>query len=712
MPSFRCGRRAAGVLTALALVLCCPIVAAQEPPNRGRILDLLRAGDGDAALPLLRTYADAHPGDAVMLYNLACGEAGAGRPEAAVAAIRACLAAGFEDLDRLTADPDLAPLRDHPGFRAVLTEEGGRLVLLARERGADLEEGRRVGPLRLLRRDDPLGDAPDLHLRWSPLGLELELTAGGVWADLAGAGATPPWQGGPSVAVTLAVPGQTPSYSSRNAWILAFGLEQKRPVGALFLAGRGHWQRIVELDPQLETNEAGGVVFGVTVPWRTIRPFHPLVDTRLGLNVAVRVPRRDGSGFHVAELVPDPARFDPSAPLRRTAVLTFDPASIAAEAFVGRIGDSVVREGTLRVDLTAVARTAGRGAVSLDFLDAGGRSVLPGGAQGGGLDLVLGVNRVTRTADFSGLRTGTYQLRAELVFPAGARADWSTTILHLPSGWDTELADRVAALPEHDRPTANHLLELVRDALARHVPRRHPGAIATTLGQLTSLLDRAETTGSLLPKAGAFTLVAPAPSGERLVEGFLSPEGAAVGAHLPVLVLSDAAGQEDFLLRRMARFDSGQPAADGSAAPALAYLVPRLSAADTDPAAEAVALLDWTRDYFATPAVLVVGVDALADEALTVAARRPDAVAALAVFAGSRVGLPEDLDDLRADLPLSWLAFPKVTAVGGDAVRLRGLLAERGLGAVVDQEVRGGLSLSQVGDRSVLWAREAAAHVR
>lgn len=705
-------RKAGGVLVALSLVLLAGLAPATED-HRDNALVLLRTGDTAAALPLLREYAAAHPDDALMLYNLACAEAGAGTAEAAVAAVRACLVAGFEDIDQLREDPDLAAVRDDPAFAALLTEEESRLVLLARERGADLVEGRIAGPLPLaVRGDPPTGDDPSVRLRWLPLGLEIELTGEGVWTGLADPGAPPPWSGGPAAMVTLALPGARRDYASANSWLLAFGIDHKQPVGALRLPGRAGWQRISELGPRLVVDEGGRLTLRTTIPWHTIMPFHPLVDPELGLNVAVRVPR-PGGGYHVAELLPDPARFTVDAARHRAAVITFDPRSTAAEAFVGRVRDSVSRGGALPLEFVAVVREGGRGTVTVDFLDTAGNSVLPDGAQEGGLDLAAGVNRIERAADFSGLRTGSYQVRADLVFPAGARAEWSTTILHLPPGWDDDLDERIAALPERDRPTATYLLETVHQALDRHLPRRHPGAIATTLAQLTTLLERGEHTGTLLPDAGTFTLVYPGPGGSRPVEGFLAADAGATDDVLPVVLLTDAAGYEGRIRQRMLLFDERQPVGAAGSGPRLAFLVPHLpgAAAEQPAAAAAVAAIDWARAYFGADQVLLVGVDGVADEAFLAAARCPAEVTALAVFAGGRVSLPEEPDSLaglRPELAVTWFSFPMEAAADGNALRLRNLVGEHSAALVEEREVRGGLSLSQVGDRTVLWAREAA----
>jgi hypothetical protein len=62
----------------------------------------------------------ANPGRGDLLYNLACCESLAGRPDDAVAHLRAAMAAG-EDIRTLVAgDSDFDPIRDRPEFRALV----------------------------------------------------------------------------------------------------------------------------------------------------------------------------------------------------------------------------------------------------------------------------------------------------------------------------------------------------------------------------------------------------------------------------------------------------------------------------------------------------------------------------------------------------------------------------------------------------------------
>jgi tetratricopeptide (TPR) repeat protein len=61
-------------------------------------------------------------------YNIACGEALSGKPEAALEALESAVAAGFNDRATLAADQDLASLRELPRFQALLAKVGSAPV--------------------------------------------------------------------------------------------------------------------------------------------------------------------------------------------------------------------------------------------------------------------------------------------------------------------------------------------------------------------------------------------------------------------------------------------------------------------------------------------------------------------------------------------------------------------------------------------------------
>ena len=84
-----------------------------------------RAGVWTSAERLLEDAA-AHYPDGVSAHLLvAAREARAGRPALAVEALRGAYQRGYVRFEQLAADPDLAPLREEPAFRALLIEMAG-----------------------------------------------------------------------------------------------------------------------------------------------------------------------------------------------------------------------------------------------------------------------------------------------------------------------------------------------------------------------------------------------------------------------------------------------------------------------------------------------------------------------------------------------------------------------------------------------------------
>ncbi|MBX3316092.1 MAG: hypothetical protein KF902_04415 [Phycisphaeraceae bacterium] len=68
------------------------------------------------ASELLRASKPRRMSEAVRLYNIACYETLAGRTESGLASLEAAVAAGWNDVAWLCADPDLLSLREEPRF--------------------------------------------------------------------------------------------------------------------------------------------------------------------------------------------------------------------------------------------------------------------------------------------------------------------------------------------------------------------------------------------------------------------------------------------------------------------------------------------------------------------------------------------------------------------------------------------------------------------
>lgn len=582
---------AAAVVLAAAY-FAAPAGAAPAPLDSTRTAVMARIGAGDdaAAVTALRAYVDAHPGDAVMRYNLACLEARLGRREAALDAL-ATLArpgSGFDAVEQLEADPDLAPLRDDPRFRAVVTEIRSRLVLDASAQGVLLVPGKAERIRLRASGPTPLSAWPPFTLTWTTEAL--------VVTEARGKALPPSAVDEPQLVLTIGPRDHDAPFLTRQPFRFAFGADAAGPWGAVWVPTLGRWQRVAELAPRT----GNGGAWSVAVPWSLIQPFHPLADPDLGFNLTL--PRLDGTNdFGV---VPEPALRRPGAASFRVARLAFAADQWREAALVGRLADTIVHGDVLDFTLVVVAPEAGRGRLTLDFVDNRERSVLPDGPLSGTVDLVAGRQELPRQATFAGLGTGSYQLRAELVLPGNAPLKWGASLLNLAPGWDDSLAARCAAVAPIDAPTVAMLRRAVTTAVADHAPRTNPGPIARTLGDLDAMLTRARKTGSAWPEAGPGLVAYAGPSGqERLASVFRPAPGAGRGRETPVLVLGPPAAQAA-LPGLLARFyANGDLAGAGGRHPV--YVVPELPE-DAD-AAEIEAALAFLGQRFGAVPVWVAG---------------------------------------------------------------------------------------------------------
>lgn len=76
--------------------------------------------DYEGCLSVLRAGLEEHPGNAMMLYNIACCQGRLGNPDDAIAALEQSLAAWPEYKELAAGDDDLDSLRDDPRFQALI----------------------------------------------------------------------------------------------------------------------------------------------------------------------------------------------------------------------------------------------------------------------------------------------------------------------------------------------------------------------------------------------------------------------------------------------------------------------------------------------------------------------------------------------------------------------------------------------------------------
>jgi Tetratricopeptide repeat len=105
----------------LVLAIGAPVGKPYEPSSwefAFRAAPLARAGRMDEALALMHEGLAQHPGDANVLYNLACYEALAGRPDDALEHLDAAVAADPRAREWARDDADFASIRDDARFPA------------------------------------------------------------------------------------------------------------------------------------------------------------------------------------------------------------------------------------------------------------------------------------------------------------------------------------------------------------------------------------------------------------------------------------------------------------------------------------------------------------------------------------------------------------------------------------------------------------------
>jgi tetratricopeptide (TPR) repeat protein len=83
---------------------------------------LTRKGLYEKALVIDRRLVRLLPEDPVVRYNLACSLALAGEAIEAIEHLRVALECGYEDIEYLLADSDLASLRDVPAYQALVRQ--------------------------------------------------------------------------------------------------------------------------------------------------------------------------------------------------------------------------------------------------------------------------------------------------------------------------------------------------------------------------------------------------------------------------------------------------------------------------------------------------------------------------------------------------------------------------------------------------------------
>lgn len=658
--------------------------------------------------------------EAVDLYNKACHASLSGQTSEALTFFQQAVQAGFDDLRFARTDPDLAGLTSSPEFKSLLISHQSRLTLLSSERGFELQNGIWT-PWADLQPSSTLDQKPAaVRLKWDTLGLEYEVRLSGALAASFTDITLPPAGGGPNVMINLAIPHETSAFESSNSFHFLVGQSKTSGVGSIFFGSNMGWQPVSELAPKIIHRNNGQVIISGFIAWQIILPYHPLADPTLGLNVAVQ---SNASGDHAQTLFPDPRAFTPGAEFHRFVPMVFDTETTSHESMMGKVSQSVMVNDPLQCGLTVVSSEAGIARLKLDFLDPQGNSVISEGVPATTQELVIGLNTFSHSADFRALNMGPYLVKAELEMPSGTVLSWSSVVLNMGPGWNAALQERIGKLAPGDQPTGQFYLATVSEAIDQLAVRRHPGSITTTLLELTTFLAAGTAQGNILPNSGVFLLVWNDNCGdERFCSLYLPLGHKKAPAIEPVVLWSDTPGSERRLASRVGRFceyprkSSPKNSVGDSKTPI--YLVPHSPAQPYADLEEEVAdltdFLNWVNVYFETEKVALAGMSAAAGAVLEYSLQKPENLSRILVYSGSNlVPWPQaNASFLREKFPsgatghppITWIDFFTETQSAGQGKLLLSVLDEAGYIVQPVERVKGGLSLTQVTDRLVLWA--------
>ncbi len=665
-----------------------------------------------SALPTAATTVDA-----LSLYNQACDASLAGQTDSAQVLFQQALQAGFDDLRYALSDPDLDNLRASSEFKDLLLNHQSNLTLLSSERGLELES-QQWTPWTELEASSGTNQQPaTMRLQWQPLGLDFEVKLSGEMATAFNGTTAPPASGGPSMMITLAILDGTSPYESTNSFHFLFGKNKTSGMGALYL-GNG-WQPVNELTPNITSPVKDQILLSGTITWQTILPYHPLVDTTLGLNIALQ---SGGAENHTQTLFPDPQALAPGSEFHRFVPAIFDLGSTDYEAMVGHMSQSVVSDDPLQCDLNVLSFETGTGYLQMDFLDEKGQSVLDGGARPVPMELQSGVNSLTQSADFRALKLGPYLVKVDLELPSGNTMTWSSLVLNMGPHWQTNFQQRIDKLSAQDQPTADFYMHTVESAIDLLASRRHPGSLTTTLLELDAFVIAGTASGSILPNSGVFILVWNDSLGQERFCSLYLPVGYKKNTGLePVVLWANAAGVERRLAARIGKFaeyprKSPIPAAAEDKKTPI-YLVPHspekpYASLDAE-VADMHAFLQWVESYFQTEATALAGMNAASGAVLDFSRLHPEMLSRILIYSGA---LLDPWPQANASFleskfpakpknypPLTWIDFFRETQAAGQGQLLLSVLDKAGYIHGPVEKVKGGLSLTQVGDRLVLW---------
>jgi hypothetical protein len=217
--------------------------------------------------------------------------------------------------------------------------------------------------------------------------------------------------------------------------------------------------------------------------------------------------------------------------------LELQPSDRSRAALHGRAEESIVGDAPLAVTLVAWAPQAGEAKLHLAVQDEAGQPAPGLSSLDSSLTLVAGMNRWRQYVDLSSVRPGPLQLRVALDLAHGTALLWQTALLRYEDVWEEKVAKQLAAVDPLEQPTIQYRLAAIAAARKRHHPFDDPSPIGTTMREVDRLLERASSTGTVLPDHGTFIVACPGPASRPVPCSLHLPSGHGAGDRVRLLVL-------------------------------------------------------------------------------------------------------------------------------------------------------------------------------
>ena len=147
------------ILATALLVTAVRLAAAPSPADLFKVqrlnqlgIEELKAEKYESAIERFREVEKILPDDPTAPYNIACGFSLMGKKDEAITYLKKSVALGFSDLTLFKTDPDLANIREEPGYKEALEELKKNLEKLEKELRTKARSEMRAA----LEKEDPL----------------------------------------------------------------------------------------------------------------------------------------------------------------------------------------------------------------------------------------------------------------------------------------------------------------------------------------------------------------------------------------------------------------------------------------------------------------------------------------------------------------------------------------------------------------------------